>query len=143
MKFYLLVISLLSLSLSLNAQNSEENKNTTEEVQVPEILTKLKLLEQVDIDGYRLSFKRVVSDGRCPKKVTCVWPGEADVIIEINDGSETVAKKITIPALGFHKEIFSTSTHIVYLKNLAPYPVNSEDKIEAYQLLLKIQPKKS
>lgn len=153
MKFTLLILSLISLSLSLTAQNparvtqsgrSEDNKNLSQEkVQVPEILTKLKVLEQLQIDEYRLTFKSIVNDGRCPEKVTCVWPGEANVMLEIFDGTDTTSKTIAIPALGFHRELFSTSEHVVYLKNLTPYPITAKDNIKAYQLLLKIQPKKS
>lgn len=143
MKFHFLIISLLSLSLSLTAQNSAENDNTPKEkVQVPEIITKLNVLDQVVVDEYILIFKSVESDGRCPEKVTCVWPGEANVVIEIFDGTETSSETVAIPAMGFQKEIFTTSKHIVYLKNLTPYPITAEDKIKAYELLLKVHPKK-
>ncbi len=130
------------LSLSLSAQTSGDKANaSSEKAKVPEIITKLKVMEILKIDEYQLSFKGVSSDGRCPEKVTCVWPGEAKVIIEIFDGTESKSELITIPAMGFHMEILSTSDHVVYLKNLAPYPVTSNDDIRAYKLLLKIQPK--
>ena len=140
MKSYIIAIGLAMSSLSLSAQTSGDNANTsTEKAQVPEILTKLKLMQEINIDGYLLSFKSVENDGRCPKKVTCVWPGEAKVLVEIFDGTDIKSKTITIPALGFHEEIFTTSEHVVYLRNLAPYPVTSKDDIKAYQLLLKVQ----
>ena len=140
MKSYIFAIGLVITSLSLSAQGSVNTENTsTEKAQVPEILTKLKLMQEINIDGYLLSFKSVENDGRCPKKVTCVWPGEAKVLVEIFDGTDIKSKTITIPALGFHEEIFTTSEHVVYLKNLAPYPVTSKDDIKAYQLLLKVQ----
>jgi hypothetical protein len=140
MKSYIIAIGLAMSSLSLSAQTSGDNANTsTEKAQVPEIITKLKVKETLKIDEYQLSFKSVSSDGRCPEKVTCVWPGEAKVLVEIFDGTDIKSKTITIPALGFHEEIFTTSEHVVYLKNLAPYPVTSKDDIKAYQLLLKVQ----
>jgi len=151
MKRYILVLSLLILFFNLTAQNSEEmnrsvesevNGNTTaEKAQAPEIITKLNILQHVDVDEYKLTFKSVESDGRCPENVTCVWPGEAKILVDIYNGTDSKSKAVTIPAMGFHKKIFTTSQHVVYLKNLAPYPVNSKDKIKAYQLLLKIQPK--
>lgn len=144
MKFYFIVISLLSLSWSFTAQNSEENKNTTQEnVQATDVLTTLDLLDYIEVNRYRFTFKSALNDGRCPKDVTCVWAGEAEILIEINDGSETVSKKIKMPALGFEKEILSTQSHKVYLKNLVPYPMKAIDKTEAYQLLIKIQSLKS
>lgn len=148
MKFYLLVLGVMSMTLSLSAQSpagvtesgrSEENKSTpTEQVQVPEILTKIGLLQGMEVDGHIIAFKKVRSDGRCPKKVTCVWAGESEILIEINDGTEVVAKHIVIPAMGTHSEILSTATHTVYLKNLTPYPVHAGEDIEDYQLVLKI-----
>lgn len=148
MKFYLLVISLWSISCSLNAQNdsdkSEKNQSTSHEnVKAADVLTTLDMLNSYKLDKHQLTFKSVLSDGRCPKDVTCVWAGEAEILIEINDGTETVAEKIAIPALGFEKEILSTSDHKVYLRNLAPYPMKANESIEAYQLLIKIHLKKS
>ncbi|SDG89218.1 hypothetical protein [Psychroflexus sediminis] len=148
MKFYLLALAVMSMTLSLNAQNpadvaesgkSEENlKTTSDKVQVPEILTILGVLKDMQVDDKIITFKSVLNDGRCPKKVTCVWAGEAEILIEIKDGEESIARKITIPALGFHREILSSPTHKVYIKNLTPYPVKPGENIENYQLLLKI-----
>lgn len=144
MKFYLLLIGVLSMTLSLTAQNSEDTtKEPQNEIRVPEILTRLSQLEAIEVDDHIITFKEVISDGRCPTKVTCVWPGEADVLIEIKTGDEIVSQKITIPALGTHKEVLSTPYHVVSLKNLAPYPVETNEDIASYQLLLKIEEKKS
>jgi len=105
---------------------------------VPEILTKVNLLDHVEVGAYTLTFTKVESDGRCPKQVTCVWPGEANIVIEINDGTDTEQYRISIPALGLHRKILSTDSHKVYLKNIEPYPIRTNDNLEAYKLVLKI-----
>jgi hypothetical protein len=139
MKLYLFLLSVLSVTCSLNAQNSEKNTTETKKkIEVPEILTKVNLLDHVEVGAYTLTFTKVESDGRCPKQVTCVWPGEANIVIEINDGTDTEQYRISIPALGLHRKILSTDSHKVYLKNIEPYPIRTNDNLEAYKLVLKI-----
>jgi hypothetical protein len=141
MKLYLFLLSVLSVTCSLNAQNSEKNTTETKKkIEVPEILTKVNLLDHVEVGAYTLTFTKVESDGRCPKQVTCVWPGEANIVIEINDGTDTEQYRISIPALGLHRKILSTDSHKVYLKNIEPYPIRTNDNLEAYKLVLKIVP---
>lgn len=140
MKFHFLLLSLVSLSWSLTAQDSEEHKNTEQEkVQVPELQTKVNLLERLEIDGHELTFKKVQSDGRCPKEVTCVWPGEARIVLEIDDGKDRVIYPTIVPALGGHQEILTTAEHKIYVINLEPYPKTPGEQLKAYQLVLKIQ----
>jgi hypothetical protein len=139
MKLYLFFLGVLSITCSLNAQNSEKNTTETKKkIEVPEILTKVNLLDHVEVGAYTLTFTKVESDGRCPKQVTCVWPGEANIVIEINDGTDTEQYRISIPALGLHREILSIDSHKVYLKNIEPYPIRTNDNLEAYKLVLKI-----
>lgn len=139
MKFYLLVFGVLSITWSLTAQDSEGNpQNNQVEVYPPQILTKLNLNEPFTIDGYTLTFKSVKSDGRCPEQVTCVWAGEAKVLLEIDDGTDKQIYPVTIPAMGANRRIIATKQHKVYVKNLVPYPMTAEDSITAYQLVLKI-----
>jgi len=39
--------------------------------------------ECVEKKGYRLQLKTVISDSRCPEGVTCVWAGEAQIVISV------------------------------------------------------------
>lgn len=139
MKFYLLLLGLLLMTWNLTAQHSEDSQHKNQaKVYPPEILTKVNLNEQFKIDGYTLTFKSVKSDGRCPEQVTCVWAGEAKVLLEIDDGTDQQIYPVTIPAMGANRRIIATTQHKVYVKNLAPYPITAEDSITAYQLVLKI-----
>jgi len=139
MKLHLFLLSVLSITCSLNAQNSEKNTAEIEKkIEVPEILTKVTLLDHIEVGAYTLRFTAVESDGRCPKQVTCVWPGEANIVIEINDGTDAEQHRINVPALGFHTAILSTDSHKVYLKNIEPYPIRPDDKLKSYKLVLQI-----
>ena len=46
---------------------------------------KIKAGQVVTLDGgkLRLRFVRVAEDSRCPKDVTCVWAGNAEVLVEV------------------------------------------------------------
>src|SRR6476620_2569189 len=39
--------------------------------------------ECVKKKGYRLLLKQVVSDSRCPENVTCIWAGEASIVVSV------------------------------------------------------------
>ncbi len=41
-------------------------------------------------------FKEVVSDSRCPKGVTCVWAGEARVLVDIYENGKLKEEKMLI-----------------------------------------------
>ena len=41
-------------------------------------------------------FKEVVSDSRCPKGVTCVWAGEARVLVDIYEDGKFKEEKMLV-----------------------------------------------
>lgn len=43
----------------------------------------LKTGEQAAIGNVTIKFKKVLSDSRCPRGVTCIWAGEAKVLVAI------------------------------------------------------------
>jgi|ERR1044072_4134071 hypothetical protein len=47
---------------------------------------KIKAGRTVTLDGgnLRLRFARVASDSRCPVDVTCVWAGNAEIVVEVS-----------------------------------------------------------
>lgn len=63
------------------AQNTK-----TEKVQFLKITQKKCLKKK----GYHLVLKEVVSDSRCPEGVTCVWAGEASVVVSVYKESKLV-----------------------------------------------------
>ncbi|MDT5293210.1 MAG: hypothetical protein QOJ76_90, partial [Acidobacteriota bacterium] len=50
---------------------------------------KIKVGRQVTLkgDGLRVRFVAVGNDSRCPEGVTCVWAGDAEVMLEVGTGS--------------------------------------------------------
>jgi len=71
---YLFLFGFLICSISLSAQDQEAIRIFN---------SVLKGGERLEFGDKSIRFKAVISDSRCPKDVTCVWAGEAKVLIEI------------------------------------------------------------
>lgn len=50
-------------------------------------ITQKKCLKK---SGYQIVFKELVSDSRCPEGVTCIWAGEASVIVSVYKDSKLI-----------------------------------------------------
>jgi len=65
-----------------------------------------------------ITFAELVQESRCPKTVTCIWAGEADIRLRVKKGS----KSETI-VLSTHKPTTATAFgHTIELVDLTPYP---------------------
>jgi hypothetical protein len=80
MKKYLLLF-LLMLGTITFAQNTK-----IENVQSLKITQKKCLKKK----GFNLVLKELVSDSRCPEGVTCIWAGEASVVVSVYKDSKLV-----------------------------------------------------
>ena len=54
-------------------------------VEVPKILVKVALGETVQFKKASVSFLKVLEDSRCPSDVTCIWEGQARVLVEVTE----------------------------------------------------------
>ena len=43
--------------------------------------------------GFYIRLKEVVEDSRCPKDVTCIWAGQAVVIVEVFENKKLIEEK--------------------------------------------------
>lgn len=95
--------------------------------------TVLRLGERVKVgnNGLYLTLVEVVADSRCPKDVTCIWAGQATVLIDADAGNGPLLQvSLTLgddPAqraavLGGH----ILDGYILELVKLEPYPVSTE-----------------
>jgi hypothetical protein len=44
----------------------------------------LKVGERVSVEGLKINFEMVTEDSRCPVDVTCVWAGNAKVLLKLS-----------------------------------------------------------
>lgn len=89
-----------------------------------------------------VKFIGVVSDSRCPKDVTCIWAGNAVILVEIREnGALLEEKEIVLSAAGRSSPLLMVKDSSLLVQNLLPYPTigsNIEDR--EYSLELQIRP---
>lgn len=98
-------------------------QNTSKNVKSPKIVCPVKLGESIGFGNKSVKFVKVLSDSRCPVDVTCVWAGEAKVLIEIYDGEKLLeTKEVVISPTSGTIPLFSLERISVGIDGLAPYP---------------------
>ena len=92
-----------------------------------------------------VQFEEVISDSRCPKEVTCIWAGEAKVLISVYEKGKFKNQKIitvgnvNVPLQFSDDDIIYSLSRLI----LTPYPsVKNEDLEEEYVLNFSITGKK-
>lgn len=107
------------------------------------------VLEQSLIPGEAFSygdkeikFIKVVKDSRCPKNVTCIWAGEAVILVEISENGILVKEKeVVLPAGGRSLPLLIFEGSSLLVQNLLPYPqTGSNVKDREYSLELQLHP---
>ncbi|WP_378180789.1 hypothetical protein [Aquimarina sp. SS2-1] len=106
-------------------------QDNTEKVKPPQIITKLKPGSTINFKDSSIKFLKVLEDSRCPTDVTCVWAGQAKLLLGIYKNDTLLEEKeIIIGAKGITptnpEELLKSEDKIVYGYNLSPYPSSSE-----------------
>lgn len=85
-----------------------------------------------------IAFEKIIQDSRCPKDVTCIWEGDAEVGLALVLG--TAIHRFTLHTnRGFAMDTTIKGKHI-RMVSLEPYPVStSEIKTEDYRVVLQVQ----
>ena len=104
----------------------------------------LRVGQQAAIEGkrFKVRFAKVVNDSRCPADVTCVWAGNAEVLIEAEAKGRSASLKLnTHGGANFPKE-GRYQQYIVELVALGPNPgKNRGKKATDYEATLVIRKK--
>ncbi len=72
------------------------------------------------VDKTKIKFLGVISDSRCPKQVTCIWPGEAKVLLGIELSGEYFEKEVVLSGGG--AELALSEVLQMQMTGLTPYP---------------------
>ena len=100
--------------------------------------------ELLNFGNRSLKFKDVISDSRCPRNVSCIWAGEAKVLVEIFENGRFLEEKILLvnsknSALNFLSEAVAYSISGI---DLMPYPtVQSKNNKPVYSLEMRVSEK--
>ena len=97
----------------------------------------LRIGENFSFGKKAIKFKEVVSDSRCPRKVTCIWEGEAKVLIELYEDGVMVSEKMVAVGGGAIPLKFSTEENLFQLTKtvLEPYPSIEKQKEDLKYIL--------
>ncbi len=132
---YFLVFAFLIFSISTMGQESSEIRTYSAVLQQGQL---------VDFGNRSMKFKEVVSDSRCPKDVTCIWAGEAKVLVQIFENGKFLEEKILLvnsksSTLNFLYEAVAYSFSGI---DLLPYPtVQSKNTNPDYSLEMNVSEK--
>tara|TARA_R100000935_G_scaffold27623_1_gene47815 strand:+ start:3281 stop:3673 length:393 start_codon:yes stop_codon:yes gene_type:complete len=126
---------MLGLFFGLFTLQAQEN---SEKVSFESFLSPGQLFS---FENKSVRFIKVVSDSRCPKDVTCIWAGEAKVLISISENGKEIEEKIISIRDANNLILNFEDSEMLYSLNaieLYPYPT-SKHKIEDSEYCLKIQ----
>lgn len=80
-------------------------------------------IASVGTDGLMIAFRRVDGDSRCPSDVTCVWSGDATVVLDVTVG------RVAWTAAQVHTHVEPRATdyreYRITLVDLSPVPVST------------------
>ena len=89
-----------------------------------------------------IQFKKVVSDSRCPKGVTCVWAGEVKILVEFYENGKFKGDKIIAGSNIRVGEFFNVEELTISGLAVLPYPkLNEKISSGEYSLNLKVSEK--
>lgn len=74
----------------------------------------------IDLEQTNVKFLKVTADSRCPKQVTCIWAGEAKVLLGITLAGKYFEKEVVVSGTG--AEFGLTKDLQVLVSHLRPYP---------------------
>lgn len=112
MRKIIISVCLLCLPALLFGQNESQ-----EEVLA---IAELRWGQELKLDHSSYEFLKVISDSRCPKQVTCIWPGEAKILLGFTANGIYIEKEVIVPNSGV--EIPLSNEVLMQIFYLSPYP---------------------
>lgn len=91
----------------------------------PTIVAKLPLGESLQWKEYSVNFKRVTEDSRCPSDATCVWQGQAKVVLLLKKNGKIEAEKEIVVGPKNKDVSFRFGEKEIEIHNIAPYPTQA------------------
>ncbi|HLV14479.1 MAG TPA: hypothetical protein VKY41_04815 [Xanthomarina sp.] len=113
-------------------------------VEAPKIVAKLFFGKSYHVEDVQIKFSEVLSDSRCPEDVTCVWAGEASVLVDIIKDDVVIDQKKLLfqPGKRINKKLvtlFSSEKSTIMALGILPnLNTNRNLKKEEYYLQLEI-----
>ena len=97
--------------------------------------------QTVTVNGtnVRLTFDRVREDSRCPTDVSCVWEGDAVVVLKVKAEAEEVTREVHTQGGGSRSRQAPAGDYVVTLVRLEPAPRSTAPiEASAYRATLRV-----
>ena len=88
--------------------------------ELKKVNTDLEMGNAFQFEKAAVKFLKVISDSRCPRQVTCIWPGEAKVLLGITFNDEYFEKEVVLSGSG--AELSFGENLQMLVSHLRPYP---------------------
>ena len=126
MKKVLFIFSIASLIISCQVLAQQQDLfDSTFLVPLEKSITKA---------GVTITLVAVLEDSRCPRDITCMWEGKAVVELNVREPGQE-PQKMTVVFQNQEQNIITRSGDTVFRAlKLIPYPGDSSDKEQEYQL---------
>jgi hypothetical protein len=125
-----LSLTCVLLSSGYDGRNGSKRQSvSTEENAEKAVLDrdfKIKYGQEVTVKGagLKVKFESVLDDSRCPKDVTCVWAGDAKILISVRRANARESK-IELHTNGQFNVAGEYQDYVIKLVALDPYPRTS------------------
>jgi hypothetical protein len=99
----------------------------------------LKVNQTFSMDSYGITVKflNVTSDSRCPSDVTCIWQGEAKVLVNIIQNNQDLGNFILSTLVGHDQVVLGT--HTLHLIQVNPSVLSTKKiSITDYEITLEM-----
>ena len=80
--------------------------------------------KEVKVKDLKVKFDSLVDDSRCPKDVTCVWAGDAKIVVSVRRGNSK-ASSMELHTNGQFAQTGKYQQYVIKLVALDPYPRTS------------------
>ena len=84
--------------------------------------------------GLAITLVEVSEDSRCPSGLTCFWPGQATVVVDLVEGVRVLGRfSLTLNPVRKDLAAAIAEGHVIKLVSLDPYPVSTRrTRLEEY-----------
>lgn len=103
--------------------------STNVKAEAPKVVSKLKFGKVITVENLEFKFVKVETDSRCPSDVTCIWAGEAIVLVDVFENGKKIEQKRLVfsPKNRLKNEIgnlFTSETLNISGVTIEPYPTS-------------------
>lgn len=121
--FLIVICTFLTIALGHNFVFADFSPNTNG----TQFQLKANQTYFLESDGIKIQFLNVTADSRCPSDVTCIWEGEAKVLVNVIENNQDLGN-FTLTSRGGQPDLAvqAFDGHTIQVVNVEPYPISTK-----------------